>query len=120
MFIGILGVLNNLIVSSLERKKSFVMLRSIGMSKSQLLKMTFLESLSCGIIGGFMGVETGIIMISDMPYVMKAINQPIEISVSEYYLFIYFIAGIIITVLASVSSAMKTSKLNIIEAIRYE
>lgn len=120
LFIGILGVFNNLIVSFLERKKSFAMFRSIGMSKSQILKMIFLESLSGGIIGGTMGVATGIIMICDMPYVMKAINQPIEISVSEYYLLIYFMAGIVITVLASIVPAMKTSKLNIIESIKYE
>jgi len=120
LFIGILGVFNNLIVSFLERKRSFAMFRSVGMSKSQILKMLFLESLSGGIIGGVMGVVTGIIMISDMPYVMKAINQPIEISVSAHYLLIYFMAGIVITVLASVTPAMKTSKLNIIEAIKYE
>lgn len=120
LFIGILGVFNNLMVSFLERKKSFAMLRSIGMSKTQILKMIFLESLSGGIIGGIMGVMTGIIMIYDMPYVMKAINQPMEISVSVHYLFIYFFVGIVITVLASIIPAMKTSKLNIIESIKYE
>jgi len=120
LFIGVLGIFNNLIVSFLERKRSFAMFRSIGMSKSQILKMLFLESLCGGIIGGIMGVATGIIMVTDMPYVMKSINQPIEIKINGYYLFIYFIVGIIITVLASVAPAMKTSKLNIIEAIKYE
>ena len=120
LLIGILGVFNNLIVSFLERKRSFAMFRSIGMSRSQILKMLFLEALSGGIIGGIMGVATGVIMVSDMPYVMKSINQTLEIKISPYYLFIYFVVGVAITVLASVAPAMKTSKLNIIEAIKYE
>lgn len=120
LFIGILGVFNNLIVSFMERKKSFAMFRSVGMSKSQILRMLFLESLTGGIIGGLMGVATGIIMISDMSYVLKAINVQVDIRISEFYLLIYFMAGVVITVVASIAPTLKTSKLNIIETIKYE
>ncbi len=120
LIIGVFGVFNNLIISFLERKRSIAMMRSVGMSKQQTLKIILIESLTGGIIGGIVGIIAGTILVSQIPFVMRAINQiaPIHYSFREYL--IAFGAGIFITVLASISPALNSSKINIIEAIKYE
>jgi len=53
-------------------------------------------------------------------YILEGMNLPIEIHLNTS-LFIYaLIGGIAITILASISPALKSSKMNIMEAIKYE
>lgn len=120
LVIGIFGVLNNLLISFMERKRSLAIFRSVGMSKIQMIKIIFIESLSGGIVGGTVGVFAGSLMIKIVPKVCEAMNLPLEINYL-WTLFIYaFLGGVIINIAASIIPAFKSSKLNIIEAIKYE
>lgn len=120
LIIGVCGVFNNLVISFLERKRSLAMMRSVGMSKKQTVKMILIESLTGGIIGGSVGILTGTLLISIVPFLLKAINKvvPIHYSLKEYL--ISFSAGILIKVAASVGPGLKSSRMSIIEAIKYE
>jgi putative ABC transport system permease protein len=120
LLIGIFGVFNNLIISFIERKRSLAVMHSVGMSKAQSLKMIFIESLSGGLIGGIVGMTAGLLLISLIPYMMKALNIPIPMHYSLTQFLLALLAGIIITVIASISPAFQSTKLNIIEAIKYE
>lgn len=73
LLIGIFGVFNNLIISFLERRRSLAVLRSVGMSKNQALKMFFIEALTGGLIGGIIGALCGYILISISPLILRAI-----------------------------------------------
>lgn len=120
LLIGIIGVLNNLIISFLERRYSLAMFRSIGMSKKQIIKMIFIESLTAGLLGGIFGVLAGTLMIAIVPFVMDAIKLSMPVYyMPEIYCY-YMIGGIFITVISSIVPAIKSSKLNIIESIKYE
>lgn len=120
MLIGIFGVFNNYMISFIERKRSIAIFRSIGMSKKQTLKMIMIEALTGGFIGGVVGIIAGILMLSTVPLLMQAIGVPLAVHY-KFSLFVSsLIGGIVIAVLASISPALKTSKLNIIEAIKYE
>jgi putative ABC transport system permease protein len=120
LIIGVCGVFNNLVISFIERKRSLAMMRSVGMSKRQTLKMILIESLTGGVIGGSVGIFSGTLLISLAPFLLKAINKvvPIHYSLKEYL--ISFSAGILVTVAASISPGLKSSQMNIIEAIKYE
>ncbi|MBK3493943.1 FtsX-like permease family protein [Viridibacillus sp. YIM B01967] len=121
MLIGIIGVFNNLIVGIIERRKSIAMFRSIGMSKMQIVKMIFIESLTCGLIGGIIGSIGGYIFVWIIPYIFKAIYIPpisVEYPLSQVILFI--LATVVITISASISPIIQSLRVNIITAIKYE
>lgn len=120
MLIGIFGVFNNYMISFMERKRSIAMMRSIGLSKRQTLKMIMIEALTGGCIGGVVGIIGGTLMLLSVPNLMQSIDIPIAIHYSMNFFISALVGGIIIAVLASISPALKTSKLNIIEAIKYE
>ena len=96
------------------------MMRSIGLSKRQTLKMIMIEALTGGCIGGIVGIIGGTLMLWSVPNLMQSIDVPIAIHYSMSFFISSLVGGIIIAVLASISPALKTSKLNIIEAIKYE
>ncbi|NLM37624.1 MAG: FtsX-like permease family protein [Firmicutes bacterium] len=120
LVIGTFGVFNNLIISFLERQRSLALLRSIGMSKNQSIKMFFIEALTGGLIGGIIGVLSGSLLISISPLIMKAVaaDIPLHHSLSLYLSSI--LAGVLITVTASTSPAFKSSNLDIVTALKYE
>jgi len=121
MIIGSFGIINNYMISFMERKRFIAMLRSIGMSKKQNIKILFIEALTGGIIGGITGIVSSILMISITPYLIEATsNFFIEMHYSLTAFLIAFIAAVSVTIIASVGPAFKSSKLNIIEAIKYE
>jgi putative ABC transport system permease protein len=120
LIIGIFGVLNNFIISFIERRRHLAIFRSVGMSKKQVVMMLFVEALSGGLIGGILGVLSGIVMIFTVEYVIRGMNMFVKMNYSPILFAYSIISGIVITVFASISPALKSSKLNIIEAIKYE
>jgi putative ABC transport system permease protein len=120
MVIGIFGILNNFAISFMERKRVLAVLRSVGMSKRQIIKMIMIEALTGGFIGGAVGIIMGVMMISIIPYLLKSIDLPIDMTYDPVLLINGLLGGIIVSLIASISPALKSSKLNIIEAIKYE
>jgi putative ABC transport system permease protein len=120
LIIGIFGVFNNLIISFIERKRSLAIMHSVGMSNFQSLQMIFIESISAGIIGGTVGIMAGLLLISLVPLVIRSLNITMSMHYSLPQFVFALLAGVIITVVASISPALKSAKLNIIEAIKYE
>lgn len=120
LVIGIFGVLNNLIISFIERKRSIAVLRSIGMSRKQVLQMILAEGVTGGVIGSLIGIAAGLLLIWNVPFTMMAIGMLITIAYPFGMLYVYLLLGIIIFLTASISPAVKSSRLNIIEAIKYE
>jgi putative ABC transport system permease protein len=120
MVIGIFGILNNFAISFMERKRVLAVLRSIGMSKRQIRKMIMIEALTGGFIGGVVGIIMGVMMISIIPYLLKAIDLPIDIIYDPVLLLNGLLGGILVSIIASISPVLKSSRLNILEAIKYE
>jgi putative ABC transport system permease protein len=56
---GIFGVLNNYIISFVERRRHLAIFRSVGMSRMQLIRMMLIESLTGGIISAVIGCAGG-------------------------------------------------------------
>ena len=120
LIIGAVGVLNNFVISFMERKRALAIYASVGMSKFQTRKMLFIESISIGIIGSICGIIGGVLMTESMPFILMLADFPMDLHYSKGVFIMSFVLGILITVLASFVPALKSSKMNIIEAIKYE
>ncbi len=120
LIIGIFGIINNYLISFIERKRSLAMYRSVGMSRRQIVKMMIAESLTGGLIGGIMGIFSGLMMIFLIPYLMKSINFKIAVTLDPFTLILSFLIGVVVTLIGSISPIVKSSRLNLIEALKYE
>lgn len=120
LIIGIFGILNNFVINFIQRRRHLAVFRSIGMSKKQIVLMVFLEALTGGLIGGIMGIVSGLLILQIVPFVLRAIEQSIPLHYSLFQFIMFMIMGMVITLIGSISPALKSSKLNIIESIKYE
>lgn len=120
LIIGAFGVINNFVISFIERKRSLAVYASVGMNRGQTKKMLFVEALSVGLIGSIGGIIGGSLMVHAIPAMLKVSNLPMDMIYSTSDFVISIILGVLITIISSIVPSLKSSKLNIIEAIKYE
>lgn len=112
------GLLNNLIMNYLERRKTKAIMRSIGMTKPKGIFIVLIEALTSGSFGGLIGVAEGFGIIHISGFVMKAINKPYEIKISPSIFILFFTVALVSSVLSFVFLEMKTRKMSISEEIK--
>ena len=118
---GTFGILNNMIIGFIQRKRHFAVLRSIGMSRAQVVKMILVESVTGGMIGGLTGVSAGVLITSlIVPQVIRALQIETRIYYSGSLFAICCLAGVFTTVAASAGPALKLIRLNLIESLKLE
>jgi putative ABC transport system permease protein len=67
LLVGIIGILNNLVASFIERKRSFALYRCVGMSKKSLNRMLVTEAVAMGAFGVAFGLGCALIMSTAIP-----------------------------------------------------
>ncbi len=118
---GTFGILNNLIIGFMQRRRQLAMLRSCGMSRGQLRRMIAAEAVIQGMIGSVSGILTGLgttwIIV---PRIIQALNIESSIYFSPGIIALCFITGIVTYIPASAGIMFKASRLDIISAIKLE
>jgi putative ABC transport system permease protein len=121
VIIGTLGVVNTLTMNVLERTREIGALRSIGMTKSQVLRMVLAESLAMGALGCVFGLIFG--------YLISLVFVRALVVLTSYdveYLFTprpYLLSAIIalgVSQIAAIGPAWRAARTNIITAIKHE
>jgi len=86
------------------------------------MKMVFIEAISIGTIGSVIGIIIGwFVLTFILPALMISMGMPqIVMIYSAWQIFSLIGIGIIITLIASIAPAMRSSRLNLIQEIRYE
>jgi putative ABC transport system permease protein len=122
LVICVFGVFNNLVISFIDRKRSLAIMRSVGMDRRQTVKTIFIEALTGGMIGGIIGVIIGLLLVMNVTKVIETMGGSMKdcLEISWISLATCMVGGVIITIAASVGPALRSSKLNVIEAIKYE
>ncbi len=120
MLIGVFGVLNNLLISFIQRKRAIAVYKSVGMSQKQVFGMVLIESAVSGVIGGFGGISLAMVFLYIIPFLLPAMAGPIPMHYDPLLFVTAIIAGLGITIIATIVPGIKSSKLNIIEAIKFE
>ena len=120
LVIGIFGIINNLIINFLQRKRAIAMYKSVGMSKKQLNKISLIEAVTAGVFGGIIGMVTAVL---ELNLVFKLLSSALGTVTKDYSIEIFviaLIAAIFITLIGSIVPLLQGQKLQIIEAIKYE
>lgn len=64
LIIGIIGVVNTILLGSIERVKEIGMMKALGMKENQIVLAFALEALGIGLLGGLIGLLGGILCTS--------------------------------------------------------
>lgn len=120
VIIAALGVLNNIIIGFLQRKRDLAVLTSVGMNKNSRGLMLLVESVLSAVWSMIIAVPYSYLGLSLLSNFLKTINMPLEIKLDVNSIPVYFIVTLIVIVLATLPVLFKSKKLSVIEELKYE
>ena len=121
VLVSAINTANTMVTSVLERFKEIGVLKSIGARNSEIFGIFLFESSFLGFVAGILGVSLGFIMTS----VGASILKNIGLSFLSPFYSVWLFAGCILfaTLTGAISGvipAVRASKINTVDALRYE
>jgi putative ABC transport system permease protein len=118
VILSLVGVVNTLVLTVLERKRELAMLRSIGASRSQVRRMVRYESLITAMIGAIVGAAIGIAIA--VAAITALESEGLVLSFPIIGIIVVLVLAGIAGVLAGIWPARRASRIEVIEALQYE
>jgi len=119
VLIAVLGIINTLALSVLERTRELGLLRAVGMSRRQVKRMVRVESVVISVFGGLLGLVVGAVF--GVALQQALVNQGVtELRFPFVQLIAYLLVAAVAGVVAAWLPARRASRLNVLNAIAAE
>jgi putative ABC transport system permease protein len=120
LVIALLGIINTLLLSIVERTRELGLVRAVGLSRGGVVRMIGVESVLIAVFGCLLGVVLGIGLAA------AAVKALIDMEVMTTFalpwtsLAAYVLVALVFGVVAALWPARRAAKLNVLDAIAYE
>ncbi|MBS1959800.1 MAG: FtsX-like permease family protein [Bdellovibrionales bacterium] len=122
LLVGLLGLLNTLLISVMERKREIGMLRAIGSTQSQISNMILIEAVLQGFFGAIIAVVLGVYV--GRLFVTFTLSSTLGWIVDFYFprasVWTTIWTGVGVAAIAGLLPARRAAKTEILEALDYE
>ncbi|MBO3739098.1 ABC transporter permease [Actinoplanes flavus] len=119
ILIAVLGVVNTLALSVLERTRELGLLRAVGLGRAQTMRMITVEAVVIAVFGALLGVAVGAGMGSAVARALE--NDGItEIVLPWARMGTYLVLAALVGVFAAVLPAIRAARLNVLGAIAHD
>jgi putative ABC transport system permease protein len=115
-----IGITNTLLINIMERIREIGMMRAVGVTRSQIIRMILLEGFGIGLAATVIGILFGILLIYITSGFVEVNNLTFEFGVSPIIMAIIFLFGILISLISSFTPSRRAAKTPLNEALRYE
>jgi putative ABC transport system permease protein len=119
IFIAVLGIVNTLYLSVLERTREIGMLRAVGTSRRQVRRMIVLESVVLAVFGALVGLVLGLVFGVALQKAMEAFGVN-KLGIPWGQMVIYLVVAMIVGALAALWPARRAARLDVLAAITTE
>jgi putative ABC transport system permease protein len=119
LVIAVLGVVNTLGLSIIERTREIGLLRAIGVDRRQMRRMVSLESVAIAVLGALMGIGMGLVF--GIALMASLRDEGLEVTrIPWVNLGIYLLAALVIGLVAALLPARRAGRLDVLKAIGTE
>jgi putative ABC transport system permease protein len=120
VFVGAFLIYNAFSMTVVERTREIGMLRTIGMTRRQIMGQILIEAALLGVIGSGLGIALGIVLAQGLIRVTEVfLAQEVRaIQIPPEALALGGAVGLIVTLLATVVPALQASRVSPLEALR--
>ena len=121
LFVGAFVIANSLSITIAQRTREFATLRTIGASRSQILKSVIVEALVVGVIASLVGLGLGLGLAKGLFKLFDAAGLTLPnngLTLETRTIVVSLALGILVTLLASVYPALRATMVPPIAAVR--
>jgi putative ABC transport system permease protein len=117
--IAVLGVVNTLALSVVERTREIGLLRAIGLARRQLRRMIRLESVVIAVFGAVLGLALGLVwgVCTQQVLALQGMNA---FAVPWGTIVAVVVGSAVVGVVAALLPALRASRMNVLAAIAHE
>jgi putative ABC transport system permease protein len=119
ILIAVLGVINTLALSVLERTRELGLLRAVGLGRAQTMRMITVEAVVIAVFGALLGVAVGAGMGSAVARALKD-DGITQIVLPWDRMGTYLALAALVGVIAAVLPAIRAARLNVLNAIAHD
>jgi putative ABC transport system permease protein len=117
--IAVLGIINTLALSVIERTRELGLLRAVGLRRSQAMRMITVESVVISVFGALLGVVVGVGLGAAVVQALKEEGFT-DMALPWGQMATYLVLSAVIGVIAAILPAIRAARLNVLNAIAYE
>jgi putative ABC transport system permease protein len=114
--IAVLGIVNTLALSVIERTREVGLLRAVGLSRRQLRTMVRLESVAIAVLGAVLGIGLGLVFGISIQQALSDEGVSV-LAVPAGQLAVFLVLSALVGVLAAVWPARRAARMDVLRAI---
>ena len=135
ILVAAFNIISSMIMLVNDKNKNIALLRTLGMTKGNIMRIFLICGSSIGIVGTFLGLGIGVLFSANInnikiwlesfvgvtlfnPAIYFLSTLPSKIFISDVVVIVFM--SLILSILATIYPALKASKYNPAEILRYE
>ncbi len=118
--LAVIGLVNNQMIGFLQRRKEYVVLYSVSMSKAQLQGMIFFQVLGTFVIGTILGTGFSLWLKDLLDDIMFAIGMCLPMNFAMGSVILAALGVFALLMLTVLSPMRHLAKMNVVDEIKYE
>jgi putative ABC transport system permease protein len=115
-----IGITNTLLMNIMERIRELAMMRAVGVTRRQVVRMVLLEGFGIGLAATVIGIAFGVLLIFLTSTFFEVNALTYRFSIAWNILLYIGLFGILVSLIASFTPASRAAKTPLSEALRYE
>lgn len=118
VIIAVIGIVNTLGLSVIERTREVGLLRAVGLSRRRLRRMITLESIAIAVLGAVLGLAVGLLIGVAL---RQSLSEDLTVlSLPLGSLVVFLVIAVVFGVLAAIVPAVRASRMKVLDAIATE
>ena len=113
--IALVGIVNTLTLSIIERRLELGMVRSLGMTRQQVGRMVRTEAVLIGVLGTVIGIGAGLLLGW---VVIGSLSSDIDLNINWARIGLIGLVGVLAGVVASILPARRATRVEMVEAMK--
>lgn len=115
-----IGITNTLLINIMERIREIGMMRAVGVTRNQVIRMILFEGFGIGLVATVIGCLFGILLIYMTSTFMEVNSLTFKFGVPWTIILLISLFGMIVSLISSFTPARRAAKTPLNEALRYE
>ncbi len=120
LVVGGIGIMNIMLAAVQERTREIGLRKAVGARSSQILSQFLVETVTITLVGGVIGIILGASLSVVVAKIAQSMGYDWDLVISVFSIILATVVSVVVGLIFGIVPARRASKLDPIEALRYE